>query len=605
MEIAIPLLAMGGLYMISNQKPKIKPYNENFENKNRNELPNTNIADKNYPSQYVNSETDISSKLYVVNKYDSPNAYTDKYFNPELNKSKVQSYSPLNTKGEPNPHAKYYSLSGQQVDETYFQHNNMVPFFGSKTRSRNVNANANEATLDNYTGSGSQVIAKKEQAPLFSPGENYQWANGMPNSTDFIRSRVNPSNKMANVNPFEEQRVAPGLGLGYTTEGSGGFNSGMMNRDSWREKTVDELRVTTNPRSSGYLLYGREGPAIHTITQPGTLGIMEKNRPDGSFEMSSERYFTTTGLEKGPTSRAIPIDRYVTRPETSIDYSGIANHSTGSNIYIDGEHMPTHRIGLDAYPLTAASATGKQSAMESDYGIKSKVAYPNNRTQNHQENYFGAVGTVVGAAVAPLLDALRPSRKENTIGTLRPYHNPKSCVPSSYMYDPNMKLAPTIRETTENSKMSMNITRLPGGGGGAYETNDHQPIHNARDTTTDFFYSGNASAGLRSQNMPTYQGEYNQRNNDIKSSTIDGRLVPGNMNLYNGNINMVGKNRDSDLMNNRAFAPQGTSESPSIQNMGRLQGSQPLYQNINLDRNGSDMMNALQSNPYAIPYRSK
>ena len=93
---------------------------------------------------------------------------------------------------------------------------------------------------------------KKEVAPLFAPSENQQWAHGAPNMTDFYQSRVNPSMRMANVKPFADEKVAPGLGLGYTTEGSQGFNSGMMMRDSWLPKTADELRVDNKPKAGGF-----------------------------------------------------------------------------------------------------------------------------------------------------------------------------------------------------------------------------------------------------------------------------------------------------------------------------------------------------------------
>ena len=43
-----------------------------------------------------------------------------------------------------------------------------------------------------------------------------------------------------------------------------------------------------------------------------------------------------------------------------------------------------------------------------------------------------------------------------------------------------------------------------------------------------------SSAGAGLQNTRSYEAEYNQRNNDIKSSTIEGRLIQGNMKLYNG-----------------------------------------------------------------------
>ena len=73
------------------------------------------------------------------------------------------------------------------------------------------------------------------------------WAHGSPNMSDFMQSRVNPAMKMSNVKPFVSENVGPGLNRGYTTLGSGGYNSGMESRDRWIAKSVDELRVKTNP----------------------------------------------------------------------------------------------------------------------------------------------------------------------------------------------------------------------------------------------------------------------------------------------------------------------------------------------------------------------
>ena len=126
----------------------------------------------------------------------------------------------------------------------------MTPYFGSKLNDQRRDDNTYESLLDSYTGSGSQDNTKREQAPLFEPDTNLQWANGTPNQSDFVQSRINPSLRKANVKPFEEERVAPGLGLGYTTEGADGYNSGMMGRDSWKHKTLDELRVDSNPRET-------------------------------------------------------------------------------------------------------------------------------------------------------------------------------------------------------------------------------------------------------------------------------------------------------------------------------------------------------------------
>ena len=111
-----------------------------------------------------------------------------------------------------------------------------------------AHSNQAEFLLDNLAGTGSQIIHKKEQAPLFRPEDNIQWAHGTPNNSDFYQSRVNPAMAMNNVKPWEEERVGPGLGQGFTTEGSGGFNSGMESRNSWLPKNVNELRTLTNPK---------------------------------------------------------------------------------------------------------------------------------------------------------------------------------------------------------------------------------------------------------------------------------------------------------------------------------------------------------------------
>lgn len=617
MEIAIPLLAIGGLYVASNQSKKNIQSNttENFQtNKNRRngwgvnsgtDLPNTDVPDRNYPTQYPIEDPikDLTSKLSTVNKYDGDSAYTDKYFNPEKNGAVVASYAPLNDQSIGRSASTYTSLSGEQVNQDYFRHSNMVPFFGGNIRSRNVDANVNESVLDNYVGTGSQTILKKEQAPLFAPGENYQWANGAPNTTDFMRSRVNPSQRMANVKPFEEERVAPGIGLGYGNEGSGGYNSGMLARDLWSEKNVDQLRVLTNPKAGGNMILGYEGPAIHNVTARGELGVQEKYRPDTAFEMGQDRYLTTTGAVKGNSIRPEQIDRHTTRTDTTSSYAGVARSQRANANLVEGEYMPTHRIQLGTKPVGSAGAVGKGGASTYDFGANGMRAYPNQRSTTRRDDYFGAIGGAFGAAVAPLLDAIRPSRKENTIGTLRPYQNPKSRVEASYMFNPEDRPAPTIRDLTRSDGIYSNINA--GQRGGAYDITPQQLLAQARETT-NVAYTGSSSAGVRNR-MPTSQdAAYNQRNNDIKSATIDGRMVPGSMAIYSGDISMSGRAKDDMLKNTRPLGPDGPKNIGSLYNFGEIQ-KQPtqLDSGIQLDRTNPNILSALSGNPYNIPYRSK
>ena len=176
MEIAIPGIALGLLYVANNQNKEEEKVNENFTS--RNALPNTNIPDKNYPTNdmVVSSELEKTSSISRVNRYDSDGVYTDKYFHSRQNDNKQDTYD---------EELPFYSMTGEKVGTDYFKHNNMVPYFGSKTRTVNTGPNSNEGLLDNYTGGGSQNVSKKEQSPLFKPDENVQWANGMPNQSEF------------------------------------------------------------------------------------------------------------------------------------------------------------------------------------------------------------------------------------------------------------------------------------------------------------------------------------------------------------------------------------------------------------------------------------
>jgi hypothetical protein len=588
MELAIPLIALCGMYIVSNQTQK----KENF--RTRESLPNIDIPDKNYPNDEVIDESS-TSKLAVSNAYgNGGDVYTDKYFNPNSNEEFINKQI---TSSNYDNQSEYTSLTGQNVQMDYFRHNNMTPFFGSKSHETNA-SNANEATMDNYTGGGSQYKERREQAPLFSPGENVQYAHGAPNNTDFIRSRINPSTKMTGVTPFESIKVGPGLGMGLSSEGQGGYNSGMMARDQWREKTVDELRASNNPKASGIGLLGFEGPANSAVKNMGQMGIMEKNRVDTAFEMGPDRLFTTTGIQKNPALRAVPMPRHVNRPETSTNYSGVASSSNPAH-YVKGEYMPSTNIQLGETPIPGAYARGKAGAYNSDYGAKSGMLYQNNRSANLEDNqYYGAVGGAIKSAMAPILDMLRPSRKENSIGNLRPYQNVTSRVSNSYVFDPADRMAPTIRETTEKSKNHLNINS--GQGGGGYESTQMQPVRNQRDTTTDFFYAGNASAGERGRQPRQYDAEYNQQSNGIKSSTLQGYTPAGGMSLLNSEINMSAKPKDNYLANTRPVQQTRSHGTiPSASNMGSLQGSSnSLYDGIQYDRNNGDVLNQLKGNPY-------
>jgi hypothetical protein len=590
-ELAIPLIALGSLYIVSNQKKNNTTKKEGLTNMSqiKNELPGINLPlpIKNYPVEST------SDKQKSVSQYPNPNQTTDKYYDPTNYANVERNNSSFGVGGSVKQN---YSLTGNPIDTSMFKHNNMVPFFGGKIKGATVDMNVSESTLDNMQGQGSQHIKKQEQAPLFQPQQNLQYANGVPNMSDFLQSRVNPSMRMANVKPWEEQRVAPGLNQGYTTEGSLGFNSGMEARDAWLPKTVNELRVDTNPKIT-FGLSGHEGPAnsfIKVSPVAETQGRFEKKLPDAYYTVGPERWFTTTGLEKAQTARSIEMMPDVNRLTTSEEYYG-AGAREGESSYAKGEYEQPKRPILEPNQMTHASTAGKYAATSGDYGSQGYKVLPNNRSTTKNLVEFGAVGGIINAVVSPLLDILRPSRKENVVGNIRSSGNAGALVAKGTVFNPADRTKTTIREMTEG-QLDCNHLNVEQQNGTGYMVNVHQPVHLQRDTTNTS-YSGSAGPRNQQPQSMSYEAAYKQHNNVNK--TYPNRPHQGGTQIFNQNDNISIHRKDADRNNNRMFVPNtGPLELPSAETHGKITGGQIYNENFNCERMNPDILTAFKNNPY-------
>ena len=616
MELAIPIVALGGMYLVSNQNKKndtagsIKKLKESFitssnpynRANNPNVLPNTNIPPTNYPVLLPNTGSN-------VNAYPQPNAVTDKFYNASVGNQVLRnpdqfgnSYNP-NTNSKKNPSFTspntVYSLTGQPINQNKFEHNNMVPFFGAKIRGRTVDANATESVLDTYSGAGSQKIHKEERAPLFAPQNAINYVNGMPSVTDFIQSRVMPGSKMANVKPWEEIHVGPGLDQGYTAKGSDGFNSGMEARDKWVDRNVDQLRTVNNPKIT-FGLESHEGPAYNwnnlSAPTPETYGKVEKYLPDKFYLNTSDRWFTTTGLEKAQTARAKEVYKPQSRVCTTSEYYGADSNVMGTNTYAPENYEPAKRPEYSAKPITNAHTGHKNfTPGENDYGRDGYKLLSNNRntTKSHEG---GIIHGAMRAVVAPILDLLRPSRKENAIGNIRLYGDVKpACGSSGIVYNPANRAPTTIKETTEGllGFNHLNVDAQTAGSG--YLVNPQQATFNQRDTT-NVQYVG-TSGGATNQGVGVYEAQYNQHNNVNKISTS---FTPaGNMNLFNPTENICTKRHDDNCepwIPNPAFR---IPNPPGVETYGKLEKYPQSYQeSVNCARIQPDILDAFRKNPY-------
>ena len=154
-EIAIPMFALGSMYILANQNQNTS---ENYENMKTTKLPEGNLPTgkpidpvQNYPVQKMKELGENTSY------YPSPNAATDRYYQQEVYEKAVEN---PNVSANQN---KFKSLTGENVQKKDIKFNNMVPFFGAKITGQTFDYGNGAAAsiLDNRAGTGKQWIKKK------------------------------------------------------------------------------------------------------------------------------------------------------------------------------------------------------------------------------------------------------------------------------------------------------------------------------------------------------------------------------------------------------------------------------------------------------------
>lgn len=179
-------------------------------------------------------------------------------------------------------------------------HGNMQPSFKSKSYGYDPEMDKRKAevytrNVELFTGSDQnlQFKHKQEVKTLFDPETNkVESLTGLPNFSNFFESRYIPSDKRQNERPFEPIKVTPGLNLGYNQNGNVG------RQDLYRvlPKTVDQLRVVTNPKVSYTqpIIPGQKGE------RRGIIGDMIQKTPDRFFYQTPDSMMPNTGPLEAP-----------------------------------------------------------------------------------------------------------------------------------------------------------------------------------------------------------------------------------------------------------------------------------------------------------------
>lgn len=481
---------------------------------------------------------------------------------------------------------KYQSLTGEKMAESGFSHNNMVHFYGSRIRGPSLGKHPG-STLDNMQGAGSTAISKEERAPLFQPHKDLGFANGAPNTTEFVRERQVPSLRAANQKPWEEQRVAPGLGMGYTVEGGPGYNSGVDSREKWLPKTCNELRVDTNPKMT-FGLEGLEGPAMGHVVAPTqeTAGTVVKKLPDASFEQTCDMWLPGVANVKRETQRGANTSAGPIRGTSNVCRFGGGSDTTGGYMQQEFRDSKRHETCGRAIPKGLKQDVDVLKGPED--GSRAK---PTNRSSACQKTFMGSVQGALKAAVSPLIDSVRPTKKGGCTsyvgGALGGGDQSGAPRPSSVAHR-------TMRETNHCTGPEHWIYQ-----GGVHEGSvqpQQQAQHTKRSDSCREYVGG---AGVSSGGIEL-EVAASRRQSRPKDTTAPGWMPAGAMSMAHAGQNIQIRKRDSDRDATGWIGMSGPSATPSIDSQGGVRRPQaPKSRDVD-----PSLVDAFKSNPYTQPLNS-
>jgi hypothetical protein len=350
-------------------------------------------------------------------------------------------------------------LSGQSLNKESF-HDNMVPFIKSKNQ-HNLNFDSYSNTLGRHTGNDENYRQKKHEVKSFfdvTPNNSYVY--GSPSFTETVGlDRYVASQKRTNEKPFQDIRVGPGLAAGYTAEPVGGLNQSNA-RDYVLPKSIDELRVLTNPKNT------YEGRVIAGLKsgQRGLQAKPVKHRP--------ERYYNSNP-ERGNLSSAIKAsqlrEKFYMKPtqkQNQKEYFGSLNQGQLSKPRKEGAYRrsiknnymnPTPRNAYreDAWSINDTANTEGVG----DYGKNSMENRPNERDTTQDREHMNNLTITVKKLITPITDFFRRTRKENFIGNIRPEGNMNARMPSKQtIYNPDDITRTTLKEQNIDNNYTGQLT---------------------------------------------------------------------------------------------------------------------------------------------------
>jgi hypothetical protein len=503
-------------------------------------------------------------------------------------------------------------LSGQKIPSGEFKHNNMQPFFGGRIK-QNIAPQANTSILDSYNGNGSTQIKKREVENMFETSRApYGNPFGMEDNTDFFQSRIATQAPIVRngERPFEPTHVGSGIGEKFGFSGKGGFQQLEIN-EIMRPKDTNETRVLSNPKETYNTPMVPGGHFVGTAANVSDVGEVRKYKPDTFYiDESGERFFVTTGDLIKETVRSVQVLPHTTRPETSVEYEGVASSQDFGENYVTGSYrMPmSQQYGGAGYRNADMTSyyTKDVGGVEADYGKSSIEIRPNERNETSERvmalNPAPADNNLV---TAHYTDDARPTRRGETTGNIRMTGTPISFAeraPAITVWDPKDIARTTVKEST----IYLDRPGIAGSASAPNRLKTYDPDDIARPTqksqlSNNLGWTGPGGNGAWNDVMdPTFA--YNMRTNPNKEQIARGRRPiagSGNSATFNGDPGrQLSKKLDTDVINDRALAINRSLDiTPGVGDIGRTEYRVPLKLDISRERNQYSSVSAVDNNP--------
>ena len=479
--LASLLFGIGSMYSQAQTKKLSSNNNSSNSNNSSSSNSNSNSSNSNNPykqnnlSEVENAENKIAKKLDKKCKTILPRSFshildeeTEELLN---NNTEVLKYKPKNN------NAIKSSLTGTDISIDQFitsktidkENSNefttntwAIPYFKG-TATQNMNTNGYKNKLDIHTGKSEFNFHKKETKNFFKPNKDISFVNGTPHYLNKIEDRFIKSTNRNTELPFEQIKVARGVGQSYGDSGKGGFHQFEIN-DLVRPKNVDELRVLSNPKKT----YSEPIQSGKHIDKRASSAAVGKYRPDTFYLNNKSRWNKTNGAYlKGKSS-----EKFINKPTNRTISKQIVGHAgpaSKKNPSKRGNYKKStnnnYKYDSPANPANAGSwnikKTGNKENFQSvvkvddnydisSYGKDGMKLPPNERDTTQNKTVITNLVEAVKAVIAPLQDKMKRTKKQNIEGNpnIKGYMN--SSIPSKVtVYDPNDIAKTTIKETTE------------------------------------------------------------------------------------------------------------------------------------------------------------